>query len=168
MSANQGGDAPLPSADANREPLLNRFGEILDIAPARRAYSLLEEFKKFAFRGNVIDLAVGVIIGTAFGKIVDSLVKNIVMPVIGLVTPGPQGYLGWKWVVRGQTIPYGLFLGELVNFLIVAAALFLFIVKVLGWLVKSAPPPETVTKDQLLLTEIRDLLKASTASGPRP
>ena len=132
---------------------------------AKKAFTVLEEFKNFAFKGNVIDLAVGVIIGAAFGKIIDSLVKNILMPVLGVLLPGDQGYIGWKYVVNGKEIPYGLFIGELVNFVIVAIALFFFIVKFLGWLVKekaeiaeSAPPPAP-TKDQELLGEIRDLLK---------
>jgi large conductance mechanosensitive channel len=104
-----------------------------------------------------------VIIGSAFGKIVDSLVKQIVMPLISIVMPGKQGYLDWKWVINGKDIPYGLFLGEIVNFLIVALALFLFIFKFLGWLMhnkkeeKAEAPP--LTKDQELLSEIRDLLK---------
>jgi large conductance mechanosensitive channel len=135
---------------------------------AKKAFSLLEEFKNFAFKGNVLDLAVGVIIGAAFGKIIDSLVRHIIMPIVGLVMPGEQGYLGWKWVVDKVEIPYGLFIGEIVNFLIVAAALFFFIVKLLGWVLRSkqaeatapAPPPPP-TKDQELLTEIRDLLKKS-------
>jgi large conductance mechanosensitive channel len=131
----------------------------------KNAFSLLEEFKNFAFKGNVIDLAVGVIIGIAFGKIVDSLVKHIMMPLIGVVVPGEQGYLGWKWVINGKDIPYGLFLGEIVNFVIVTLALYLFIVKFLGLVMKAkkkeavAPPPPT--KDQELLTEIRDLLKTT-------
>ncbi len=131
--------------------------------PSQKALSLFEEFKKFAFKGNVIDLAVGVIIGAAFGKIIDSLVKHLLMPLISLLAPGDKGYLGWKAVVNGVEIPYGLFLGEVVNFLIVALALFLFIVKFLGWLMRSKqeekklPPP--LTKDQELLIEIRDLLK---------
>ena len=134
-------------------------------APAKQAFSLFDEFKRFAFKGNVVDLAVGVIIGAAFGKIVDSLVKHLIMPLISVVVPGEQGYLAWKWVLHGQEIPFGLFLGEVVNFLIVALALFLFIVKFLGWVMKTkkeektaAPPPPT--KDQELLGEIRDLLKA--------
>lgn len=134
--------------------------------PKQKAFSLIDEFKAFAFKGNVIDLAVGVIIGAAFGKIVDSLVKHIIMPLIGLVMPGEQGYLGWKLVFNGQEIPYGLFLGEIVNFLVVALALFIFIVKFLGWIMKSKqeeatapPPPPPPTRDQELLTEIRDLLK---------
>lgn len=125
--------------------------------------ALLEEFKNFALKGNVIDLAVGVIIGAAFGKIVDSLVKHLIMPTIGVMLPGEQGYLGWKFVINGKDIPYGLFLGEVVNFLIVALALYLFIVKFLGFVMKAkkaeaaaAPAP---TRDQELLSEIRDLLR---------
>lgn len=132
---------------------------------AKKAFTVLEEFKNFAFKGNVIDLAVGVIIGAAFGKIIDSLVKNILMPVLGVLLPGDQGYMGWKYVVNGKEIPYGLFIGEMVNFIIVAMALFFFIVKFLGWIVKEktvtaeiAAPP-SLTKDQELLGEIRDLLK---------
>ena len=129
----------------------------------KKISSVLDEFKAFAFKGNVIDLAVGVIIGAAFGKIVDSLVKHIIMPLVSVVLPGKQGYLDWKWVINGKEIPYGLFLGEVVNFVIVALALFLFIVKFLGWLMRTrkeevaAAPP--LTKDQELLAEIRDLLR---------
>jgi len=134
------------------------------IDPARRAFSLLEEFKNFALKGNVIDLAVGVIIGAAFGKIVDSLVKHILMPLIGLLFPGEQGYLGWKIAVGAKEVPYGLFLGELLNFVIVAFVLYLFIVKFLGFVMKTkqAAPPAP-SREQTLLAEIRDLLKAQTA-----
>jgi large conductance mechanosensitive channel len=132
--------------------------------PTRKAFSLVEEFKTFAFKGNVIDLAVGVIIGAAFGKIIDSLVKHIIMPLLGLLLPGQQGYLGWKLVIGGTEIPYGLFLGELVNFLVVSLALFVFIVKFLGWVLRNkkaaAAAPPALTRDQELLTEIRDLIKA--------
>ena len=142
--------------------------KVASLDPAKKAFSLFEEFKNFAFKGNVIDLAVGVIIGAAFGKIIDSLVKNIIMPFIGLIMPGDQGYAGWKWMIKGVEIPYGLFISEIVNFLVVALALFIFIVKFVGWIMKSkqeeaaapAPPPPP-TKDQELLTEIRDLLKKS-------
>jgi large conductance mechanosensitive channel len=134
------------------------------LADAReKASSLFGEFKEFAFKGNVIDLAVGVIIGAAFAKIIDSLVKHLIMPLIGLITPGEQGYVGWKWVVGDKEIPYGLFLGEVVNFLIVALALFVFVVKFLGWVTRAkkeeAASPSPPTKDQELLMEIRDLLK---------
>jgi large conductance mechanosensitive channel len=121
----------------------------------------LEEFKNFAFKGNLIDLAVAVILGVAFGKIVDSLVKHIIMPFVGMLLPGEQGYLGWKIAVGAKEVPYGLFIGEVVNFLIVAIVLYLFIVKVLGYLMKAkeAVPPSP-SKQELLLAEIRDLLKA--------
>jgi large conductance mechanosensitive channel len=136
----------------------------MPIDSARRALSLLEEFRNFALKGNVIDLAVGVIIGAAFGKIVDSLVKHIFMPLVSLLVPGDQGYLGWKIVVGAKEIPYGLFIGELVNFIVVALALYLFIVKFLGFVMKSkqaAPPaPPAPTREETLLAEIRDLLKA--------
>jgi large conductance mechanosensitive channel len=131
--------------------------------PTKQVFSLANEFKAFAFKGNVIDLAVGVIIGGAFGKITSSLVSNIIMPMIGIIMPSEQGYLDWKFTYDGKEVPYGLFIGEVVNFLIVAAVLFVFIVKFLGWLMKNrkkeeiaATPP--MTKDQVLLTEIRDLL----------
>jgi large conductance mechanosensitive channel len=134
---------------------------------AGRALSLLEEFKNFALKGNVIDLAVGVIIGAAFGKIVDSLVKQILMPLVGLLLPGDQGYLGWKIAVGAKEIPYGLFIGELMNFIIVALALYLFIVKFLGFVMraKQAAPaaPPAPSKEETLLAEIRDLLKAQRA-----
>ena len=130
--------------------------------PTKKVFSLAEEFKDFALRGNVIDLAVGVIIGAAFGKIIDSLVKHILMPLAGLVLPGEQGYLGWKLVVGSHEVPYGLFLGEVVNFFLVALFVFLFLVKFRGWVMRTrekeaAAPP--LTRDQELLIEIRDLLK---------
>ena len=137
--------------------------ELKNLKPATQARSLLDEFKAFAFKGNVIDLAIGVIIGGAFGKIVESLVKNIIMPVIGVIVPGDRGYEHWSASFDGKVIPYGQFLGDVVNFLIVAGALFFFVVKFLGWIMrqkkqetKDVPP---LTKDQELLVEIRDLLR---------
>jgi large conductance mechanosensitive channel len=140
---------------------------IVELEPTKRAFSLFGEFKNFAFKGNVIDLAVGVIIGAAFGKIVDSMVKQVMMPLIAAALPVDQHYDKWVWMIRGQEIKYGQFLGEVVNFLLVALILFVFIYKFLGWVMKQkkeevvAPPP--LTKDQELLTEIRDLLKKGTA-----
>ena len=131
--------------------------------PTKQVASFLEEFKKFALKGNVIDLAIGVIIGAAFAKIIDSLVKNIIMPLVSLVLPGEQGYMGWKLEIGNKIIPYGLFIAEVVNFLIIALALYIFIIKFLGWIVKTkqqeAVQPPPLTKDQELLIEIRDLLK---------
>jgi len=147
--------------------MINPLHSPVTVNATRKAFTLLGEFQNFAIKGNVIDLAVGVIIGAAFGKIVDSLVKNIIMPLVGLIVPGKQSYLEWKLSFNGQHIPYGLFLGEVVNFVIVSAALFLFAVKFLGWISRlrkaeaesqlQVPPPPT--KDQALLMEIRDLLK---------
>lgn len=129
----------------------------------KKVSALLEEFKNFALKGNVVDLAIGVIIGAAFAKIVDSLVKHIIMPLVGVIVPGDQGYLAWKWVINGKEIPFGLFIGEVVNFLIIALALYIFIVKFLGVMMrnkeKEAAVPAPLTKDQELLTEIRELLK---------
>lgn len=133
------------------------------MAAGKKVSGILEEFKNFALKGNVVDLAIGVIIGAAFAKIVDSLVKHIIMPLISLIMPGEQSYLGWKLVVNGKEVPYGLFIGEIVSFIIIAIALYIFIVKFLGMIMKSkkeeavAPPPPTL--DQQLLTEILDLLK---------
>ncbi|MBI1347689.1 large conductance mechanosensitive channel protein MscL [bacterium] len=131
--------------------------------PTKQVFSLFEEFKNFAFKGNVVDLAVGVIIGGAFSKIVDSLVKNIIMPLISVLLPGDQEYAKWAVTIDGKAVPFGLFIAEIVNFLILAIVLFLFIVKFLGWLMKTkkaeavapAPPP----RQEVLLVEIRDLLK---------
>jgi large conductance mechanosensitive channel len=146
---------------------MNPVQKISGIDPAKKAFSLVEEFKSFAFKGNVIDMAVGIIIGAAFGGIIKSLVDNIIMPLVGLIMPGNQGYLGWKLIVGSKVVPYGMFIGEVVNFLIIAAVLFVFIVKFLGWIMKSKqkeavvpPAPPAPTKDQELLAEIRDLLKA--------
>ncbi len=142
---------------------MNPMKELSALDARKKATTLFDEFKKFAFKGNVVDLAIGVIIGAAFGAIVKSLVDDIIMPLIGLVLPGDKGYEGWVWEVGDKVIPYGKFLGAVVNFLIVAFVLYLFIVKFLGWIMRSqkeeaaAPPPPT--RDQELLAEIRDLLK---------
>ena len=137
--------------------------KVSQLEPAKKAVSLLEEFKQFAFKGNMIDLAVGVLIGAAFGKIIDSLVKQIIMPLVSLLLPGEQGYENWKLVVEGKEVLFGKFISEVVNFLIVALAVFLFIVKFLGWITRSRKAaeetPKPLTVDQQLLTEIRDLLQ---------
>ena len=143
--------------------------QVAGLGATKKASALFEEFKKFAFKGNVVALAIGVIIGAAFGAIVKSLVEDIIMPLIGLILPGNKGYEGWVWQVADKTIPYGKFLGAVLNFLIIALVLYVFIVKFLGWVMRSqqeqvaAPAPPT--KDQELLMEIRDLLKQRPA-GP--
>jgi large conductance mechanosensitive channel len=127
------------------------------VDPKKQLLSLADEFKSFALKGNVIDLAVGVIIGSAFGSIVTSLVKNIIMPIVSIPIPTQGGYTAWHI----GPILVGHFLSDVLNFVVVALALFLFIVKFLGFILrtkKEAPPPP-LTKDQELLIEIRDLLK---------
>ena len=132
---------------------------------AKKAWTLLDEFKAFAFKGNVVDLAIAVVVGGAFQSIVNSLVKNLIMPLVAAIMPGQHRYTGWQFTIRGSTVPIGLFLGDVVHFLLVSAAVFFFIVKFLGWILrvkiaeKAAAPP--LTKDQELLAEIRDLLKGA-------
>lgn len=130
--------------------------------------SILKEFREFAVKGNVIDLAVGVIIGGAFGKIVSSLVNDIIMPPIGLLVGG-MDFKDLAIVLQeaqGETeavmIKYGAFLQNVLDFLIIAIAIFAM-VKVINNL-KKAPDPEPVkapepSAEEKLLTEIRDLLK---------
>ncbi len=98
---------------------------------------LWDDFKAFAFKGNMIDLAIAVVIGTAFGAVVTSLVKDVIMPVIGHVAPDPKGYENWSvWDVA-----IGKFLAALVNFLIVAAVVFVAVVKLMGSIMKKSEPP---------------------------
>lgn len=129
---------------------------------AKRALSFVNEFKGFAFKGNLVDLAMGVVIGAAFGKLLDSFVKNIIMPAVSLVMPGQQGYLDWKLTLGSKEVPYGLFIGDVVSFLLITLVLFIFMVKLVGWIMRNkqeeAVAPAPLTKDQELLSEIRDLL----------
>ena len=132
--------------------------------------SMLQEFKEFAMKGNVVDLAVGVIIGGAFGKIVSSFVGDVVMPLIGLAVGGVDfTKLGitLKEAVDEKTpavmLNYGNFIQTVFDFTIVAFAIFMAI-KMMNKMKKTAPAapeaPPAPTKEELLLTEIRDLLKA--------
>ncbi len=122
---------------------------------------MLREFKEFALRGNVIDLAVGVVIGGAFNAIVSSLVSDIFMPIIGIVTGGLD-FSGLKYTFGASSITYGKFIQAIFVFVITAFALFLFI-KAINRINKKkqeAPaPPAAPPADILLLTEIRDLLR---------
>ena len=132
---------------------------------------MLKEFKEFAIKGNMVDMAVGIIIGAAFGGVVKSLVENIIMPPIGLITGGLD--FKDKLIVLRAADPvksikavefgYGTFITALIQFLIVAIAVFM-LVKAIQKLKNEKPaeppaPPEP-TKQEILLTEIRDLLKA--------
>ena len=134
---------------------------------------MLKEFKEFAVRGNVIDLAVGIIIGAAFTTVVNSLVKDIIMPPIGYIMNGID-FSNFFLVLKGDeypslkaaqdagavTVNYGVFINACINFLIVAFAVFL-LVKQVNRLRKETPaePPAPTTSEKLL-TEIRDALKA--------
>lgn len=127
--------------------------------------AILEEFKKFAMKGNVVDLAVGVIIGAAFGKIVTSLVDNVLMPPIGLLLGG-MDFSKLRIILQpavegGQAevaVGYGIFIQNVVNFLIVAWAMFL-VIKAMNRFHKQPAPPAATPEDVLLLREIRDSLK---------
>ncbi len=136
---------------------------------------MYQEFKQFAIRGNVVDMAVGVILGGAFGKIVSSLVTDVIMPPIGLLLHGVD-FASLKMTMKGpakdvagKEIPavalaYGSFINTIVSFIIIALCTFA-LVKLINSLkrkeeVKPTAAVPSVTKDQQLLTEIRDLLKA--------
>lgn len=132
--------------------------------------TILHEFKAFIARGNVVDLAVGVVIGAAFGKIVDSFVKDVITPPLGLLIGGVD-FSGLKIAIGGTevapvTLNYGLFLQAIFNFMIIAAAIFLLVKVVMIASRKAqaaeaaAPAPEPVPDPQVvLLTEIRDALR---------
>jgi large conductance mechanosensitive channel len=137
---------------------------------------MLKEFREFAMKGNVVDLAVGVIIGAAFGAIVNSLVADIIMPVIGAITGGldfSNYFTAMSKAVtasnladakkQGAVLAWGNFLTITLNFLIVAFVLFI-VIRLMNRLKHQAPPEPAaapaLTKDQELLVEIRDLLKS--------
>lgn len=121
-----------------------------------------KEFKEFAIKGNVIDLAVAVVIGGAFGKIVTSLVEDLIMPVVSLLTSGVN-FTNMKVDVGSVTFTYGNFIQSVVDFVIVAFSIFLAI-KLISKAKKkeeaSAPAEPPQPSEQQLLTEIRDLLKS--------
>ncbi|WP_297322048.1 large conductance mechanosensitive channel protein MscL [uncultured Bartonella sp.] len=135
---------------------------------------MLKEFREFALKGNMIDLAIGVIIGGAFGGLVNSIVNDLLMPVIGLITGGIDfsnmfiQLAGQKQTTlaaareAGATIAYGHFITLLINFLIIAWVLFI-VVKAINAMHRQqqqTPQPKPVPRDEQLLTEIRDLLAA--------
>jgi large conductance mechanosensitive channel len=137
-------------------------------------FTMLREFREFIARGNVVDLAVGVIIGAAFGKIITSLVDQVIMPIIGLVTAGVD-FAQLKIVLKAAdaaskkaevAILYGAFLNTIIQFLIVAFVVFLMI-KLMNAMrrqeAKEPSSPPSPSPTETLLTEIRDLLKARAA-----
>ena len=123
--------------------------------------SMVKEFREFAMKGNVVDLAVGVIIGAAFGKIVASLVGDVVMPLVGTLIGGVD-FSGLAIQVGSASIKYGKFLQTCVDFLIIAWAIFI-VVKLINRLRREdanpEPAPAAPPRQEVLLEEIRDLLK---------
>ncbi|OQB15184.1 MAG: Large-conductance mechanosensitive channel [Firmicutes bacterium ADurb.Bin193] len=127
----------------------------------------IEDFKKFAFKGNVLDMAVGIIIGGAFGKIVSSVVNDIIMPIFGIILGGIN-FRDLKWVITpatGETpelaLTYGMFIQSVVDFIIIAASIFIFI-RIIGKLIRKKEKEEATPerdKGVVILEEIRDLLK---------
>jgi large conductance mechanosensitive channel len=118
----------------------------------------IKEFKDFAMKGNVMDLAVGVIIGGAFGKIVGSLVDDVLMPVIGTLVG--SDFEKMSTTINGATVKYGLFIQNIVNFLIIAIVIFMLIKALNSMKKKEAEaPPAAPPEDITLLREIRDALK---------
>jgi len=141
----------------------------------------LDDFKAFILRGNVVDLAVGVVIGAAFTGIVTSLVKDIITPLIGLITGGVD-FSNHFIILKGSaaatladaekagdvTINYGVFLNAVINFLLVATAIF-FVVRLISKLYHAPPPAAAApTPTESLLTEIRDLLKKPSPAALPP
>ena len=111
--------------------------------------SWMDEFKTFILRGNMVDLAVAVVIGAAFGAVVTSLVKDIIMPIIGIFG-GQPSFDDYKWTINGSNINYGTFLTVLIAFLILAAVVFFFVVKPVNWLMsrrKTELPADPTTRD---------------------
>lgn len=126
---------------------------------------VFKEFKEFISKGNVIDMAVGVIIGGAFSKIVSSLVNDIIMPLIGIIIGGLD-FTSLSIKIKDSEILYGSFIQNIVDFLIIAACIFT-VVKLMNKFKKKKteePKPVETPKDIQLLTEIRDLLKKQTKS----
>lgn len=130
---------------------------------------MFKEFKKFAMRGNVFDLAIGVIIGGAFGKIISSIVNDIIMPILGVIT-GKIDLTSLKWVitpasdgVNELSIKYGQFLQTTIDFFLVAFCIFIVIRFINSFNKKDKENPKAVkpSGEELLLTEIRDILKKS-------
>ncbi len=136
-----------------------------DSKVVQTAGSFWEEFKAFAFKGNVMDLAIAVVIGAAFSKIVTSLVEDLIMPLIGILIGG-HDFAGLKATVGDASIAYGNFLQSIVDFFLVALSIFIFLKIVIGAknkLIKQAEvleeQEEPKPTPEELLTEIRDLLK---------
>jgi large conductance mechanosensitive channel len=137
---------------------------------------MLKEFREFAMKGNVLDMAIGIIIGAAFGRIVSSFVADLMMPPLGLVM-GKVDFTNWFFSLSGGdfatlkaakdagavTLNYGAFLNAVIDFIIVAFAIFLLVKQVNRLKKETPPPPAETPRQEVLLAEIRDLLARRTA-----
>ncbi len=122
---------------------------------------MVKEFKKFISKGNIVDMAVGVIIGSAFGKIVSSLVDNVLMPFIGILLGGIN-LTSLTLKIKDATISYGIFLQSIVDFFIIAVSIFIMVKVINKFDRKKKVEEKPVKKEEIiLLEEIRDLLKAT-------
>lgn len=121
---------------------------------------MLQEFKKFALKGNVLDLAVAVIIGAAFGKIVSSLVEDIITPIIGLLMGGLD-FSDLSFKVGKAVVKYGEFIQSIIDFLIISISIFMVVRFFNRFKKKEATSAPTIDNKEVLLTEIRDLLRES-------
>lgn len=132
---------------------------------------MLKEFRDFILRGNVVDLAVAVVIGTAFKAVVDALVKDLITPLIAAIGGQPD-FSAMQFTINGSAFLIGDFINNVISFLIIAAVIFFLIVKPMNLFmaraarktVDSAPP--AATKEEVLLTEIRDALRAQNGGQP--
>jgi large conductance mechanosensitive channel len=124
---------------------------------------MLRQFREFLLRGNVVDLAVAVVMGAAFGAVVTAFVADIITPVIAAIVGKPD-FSGLTFTINGSVFRYGSFLNAVISFVLIGAAVFLFVVKPVGALMERRkrglePEPQAVPEDVVLLGEIRDLLR---------
>jgi large conductance mechanosensitive channel len=138
------------------------------MADPERKPGLLSEFKAFLLRGNVVDLAVAVVIGTAFGLVVKALVSDLITPIIAAIVGKPD-FGALSFTIHKSHFAYGDFINSVISFVSIAAAVFFFVVKPVNYLVEArkrrmaagvAEEPATLSDEAVLLTEIRDLLRA--------
>lgn len=128
--------------------------------------SLTAQFKEFILRGNVVDLAVGVVMALAFKAVIDAFVKDLITPIIGIV--GKKDFAALSFTIHGSVFRYGDFINNVISFLIIGAVVFFAIVKPLGYLMErrrrnladGTAEAEELSSESVLLTEIRDLLRA--------
>lgn len=134
---------------------MSRFKKLKELKEKR---GVIQEFKEFAIKGNMVDLAVGLVIGAAFNSVIQSLVGGIIMPLAGLVTLG-EDFTGFKYQISpDQALEYGTFIQNLINFFVIALAVFI-VVKIINKIRSPKQDEPAAPTETELLTEIRDLMK---------